>query len=112
MHLSKYSDTRLRHILEGGDEAELEKFKRRFQIAYCKRVRKVLSGTCLYPEPGTPFNFEGLDELEEQLGLEEVREPDLVLESEPFWMIYRGLRRKKTDQKDVAFHSIEPSLIF
>ena len=112
VHLSKYSNTRLRHILEGGNEEELDRFKRRFQIAYCKRVRKVLSERCVLPEPGSPLNFEGLDELEEQLGLEEVREPDLVLESEPFWMIYRGLRRKKTDPKDVAFHSMEPSLIF
>lgn len=60
--LSKYSETRVKHILEGGSEEELTKFKQRFQIAWCKKM---------------------------------LRKDDEVIESPPFWMIYRGLRKNK-----------------
>lgn len=61
--LSKYARTRLLHILDGGSEEDLAKFKRQFQIAYCKEMGTV---------------------------------PTLVPDSTPFWMIYRGLRKKKS----------------
>ena len=107
--LSKYSETRMRHILEGGSEEELTKFKQRFQIAWCKRMlkapmldgpydsdeQKKLAKTC------TP-------ELLEELGLEKMlRKDNEVLESPPFWMIYRGLRKKKLPVLEIK----EPSLL-
>ena len=107
--LSKYANTRLTHVLEGGDAAELDKFKRRFQIAYCKRVRKVGSGESLHFVSDLNFDTDELSALEEQLGLEEVREPGMTLESAPFWMIFRGLRKKKADPKSAAIHFTWPS---
>ena len=110
--LSKYANTRLTHVLEGGDAEELDKFKRRFQIAYCKKVRKFYSGGPVHLDPDSPFDSGELNELEEQLGLEAVREPCEVFESEPFWMIYRGIRKKRNAPKKTSFRFMEPPLPF
>ena len=102
--LSKYSNTRLTHILEGGNEDELSKFKQRYQIAWCKRVIKA-------PVEEGPYDSEELNsllkkltpEFIEKLGLEKKpQEPASLLESPPFWMIYRGLRKKKKPALEIV----------
>ena len=63
--LSKYAVTRLKHVLESGDEAQLAKFKQRFQIAECKYA--------------TPAGTTGA----------------ATSDRPKRWMIYRGMRKKR-----------------
>lgn len=86
--LSKYSETRLKHILEGGNKEELVKFKQRFQIAYCRKMLKT-------PAAEGAVESDAPDEQKEKLEPVSAQEPAKVLQSPPFWMIYRGLRKKK-----------------
>ena len=62
--LSKYAATRLRHILESGDEDQLKKFKHKYQIAYCQ-----------YALPTEPIG-------------------NSVFDAPRWWMIFRGMRKK------------------
>lgn len=93
VQVSKYARTRLKNVLESGDPAQLAKFKRQFQIAYCKEDRKfpILQDT----PPDGSIDSEGVRALEEQFDLEKPREPMPRIETDYFWMIYRGLRKKR-----------------
>ena len=93
VHISKYARTRLKNILDSGSEEDLEKFKRLFQIAYCRETHRIPSENGSTREESTS---EEVEELKEQLGLEQVQEPAKEWQSSYFWMIYRGMRKKMT----------------
>ena len=79
VRLSRYANTRLQHVLESGSEEELTKFKQRFKIAYCRQSTDnivILDG-----------ESQGIDK--------ELLKRKEYLESERFWMIFRGMKTKK-----------------
>ena len=74
--LSRYAHTRLVNILDGGrEEEETARFKQRFQIACCRRPQVTLI------RDGQPVEYP---------------------EGRPFWMIYRGIRKKKAPALEIV----------
>ena len=86
VRLSRYANTRLQHVLESGSEEELTKFKQRFKIAYCRQSTDsivILDG-------------------ESQVLDKELQKRKEYLESERFWMIFRGMKTKKVAPVELA----------
>ena len=98
VQLSKYARTRLKNVLESDDPAQLAKFKRQFQIAYCQVELKPL--ILLDTPPDGLIDSEDVRALKEQFNLEQVRKSVQKPAYHCFWMIYRGLRKKRQSDRD------------
>ena len=88
--LSKYAVTRLKHVLESGDEALLSKFKQRFQIAECKYAKPADAGAkwwMIYrgmrKKRSTTLEISNLDQLLEIAALEDLPADDAVAPETP-----------------------------
>lgn len=88
IQLSKWINTRLKNILESGNEEELNKFKKRYKIAYCKESTDNIDLVSLAEESS--------DEIEK---LE--RNMKARLERERFWMMFRGMKTKNPNIVEV-----------
>ena len=90
VRLSRYARTRLQHVLESGSEEELTKFKQRFKIAYCRQS----TDSIVILEGESPDESKVLDK--------ELQKRREYLESERFWMIFRGMKTTKAAPVELA----------